>query len=211
MTDQRPIASECTKYIIATTVINTRLDQVTEDYCLIDDVQEGFRRNRSTRRQLTKLRTILEQHSKDKSQSVVLYLDIKNAFNAVNHRAVLALLEGYGFHPTDVDLFRRMYDGRFISVGNSFGETAACFLRRGVFQGDAPSPKIFTLAFDPVHKMVQASGRGCTVTDLQHPAGSSGFADDTFFTLVVLTRSRPCELSLIPSRHSLLGWVCSST
>ena len=179
MTDQRPIASECTKYIIATTVINTRLDQVTEDYCLIDDVQEGFRRNRSTRRQLTKLRTILEQHSKDKSQSVVLYLDIKNAFNAVNHRAVLALLEGYGFHPTDVDLFRRMYDGRFISVGNSFGETAACFLRRGVFQGDAPSPKIFTLAFDPVHKMVRASGRGCTVTGLEHPAGSSGFADDT--------------------------------
>ncbi|NBO66976.1 MAG: hypothetical protein EBU88_19385, partial [Acidobacteria bacterium] len=182
-----------------------------EDYCLIDDVQEGFRRNRSTRRQLTKLRTILEQHSKDKSQSVVLYLDIKNAFNAVNHRAVLALLEGHGFHPTDVDLFRRMYDGRFISVGNSFGETAACFLRRGVFQGDAPSPKIFTLAFDPVHKMVRASGRGCTVTGLEHPAGSSGFADDTILHTGGPDSIPACKFLLIPSRHSLLGWVCSST
>jgi ribonuclease HI len=179
MHDQRPIASECTKYSIFTTVVNSLLDQATEDHCLIDDAQEGFRRHRSTRRQLSKLRTILEQHSKEKSQSVVLYLDIKNAFNAVNHRAVLALLEGYGFHPADVDLFRRMYNGRFISVGNAFGETAACFLRRGVFQGDAPSPKIFTLAFDPVHKMVRASGRGCTVAGLKHPAGSSGFADDT--------------------------------
>jgi hypothetical protein len=34
---------------------------------------------------------------------VVLFLDIKNAFNAVNHRAIFSLLEAYGFHKVDVD------------------------------------------------------------------------------------------------------------
>ena len=179
MWDQRPIANLCVKYIIYTTVMNRRLDQATEDYRLIDDVQEGFRRNRSTRRQLIKLRTVLEQHCRDKSQSVILYLDIKNAFNAVNHRAALTLLKAYGFHQEDVNLFRRMFEGRFIMVGNSFGKSAACFLRRGLFQGDTPSPLIFILSFDPVHQIVRATKRGCTVTGLDYPTGSGGFADDT--------------------------------
>ncbi len=87
----------------------------------------------------------------DKSQSVVLFLDIENAFNAVNHRAIFSLLEAYGFNEVDVDFSRQMYSGKFFSVGNAFSESAACFLRRGVFQGDTPSPNIFNLAFDPAH------------------------------------------------------------
>jgi Reverse transcriptase (RNA-dependent DNA polymerase) len=110
---------------------------------------------------------------------VVLYLDIKNAFNAVNHRAIFELLEAYGFHEVDVDLFRRMYKGRILSVHNVLGEPAACFLRRGVFQGDSPSPTIFNLSFDPTHKMIRASGRGCSAFGTDGPMGSSGFADDT--------------------------------
>jgi hypothetical protein len=97
----------------------------------------------------------------DKSQSVVLFLDIKNAFNAVNHRAVFSLLEAYGFNKIDVDLFHQMYSGKFLSVGNIHGESTACFPRRGVFQGDTPSPNIFNLAFDSTHKMVRACGLGC--------------------------------------------------
>ena len=179
MTDERPIACECSKYIIATTIYNDRLSRVMEDCQLLDDAQEGFRRHRNTKRQISKLQGLLAQQCRDKSQSVVLFLDIKNAFNAVNHRAIFSLLEAYGFHKVDVDFFRRMYSGKFLSVVNTFGESAACFLRRGVFQGDTPSPNIFNLALDPTHKMVRASGRGCLAPGMDGPSGSSGFADDT--------------------------------
>ena len=179
MTDQRPIAAECTKFIISTTILNDRLNRAVEDYQLLDDAQEGFRRHRSTRRQLSKLQGLLAQQRDSKSQSVVLFLDIKNAFNAINHRAIFAVLEAYGFHPVDVGLFRRIYQGRFLSVCNAFGETAACFLRRGVLQGDSPSPTIFSLTNDPIHKMVRASGRGCPAPGMDGPSGTSGFADDT--------------------------------
>jgi len=179
MSEQRPIAGECTKFLIFTTVLTCSLNRVVEDYQLLDDAQEGFRRHRSTRRQLSKLHGILAQQRENKSQSVVLFLDIKNAFNAINHRAIFAILEAYGFHPDDVELFRRIYKGRFLSVCNAFGETAACFLRRGVFQGDPPSPTLFDLTNDPVHKTVRASGRGCPALGLDGPSGSSGFADDT--------------------------------
>ena len=132
-------ACECSKYIIATTIYNDRLSRVMEDFQLLDDAQEGFRRHRSTKRQVSKLQGLLAQQCRDKSQSVVLFLDIKNAFNAVNHRAIFSFLEAYGFNKVDVDFFRQMYSGKFFSVGNTFGESAACFLRRGVFQGDRTS------------------------------------------------------------------------
>ena len=160
MTDQRPIAGECTKFIISTTILNDRLNRAVEDYQLLDDAQEGFRRHRSTRRQLSKLQGLLAQQRENRSQSVVLFLDIKNAFNAINHRAIFAVLEAYGFHPVDVALFRRIYQGRFLSVCNAFGETAACFLRRGVFQGDSPSPTIFNP--DPQNGPSEWSWMSCT-------------------------------------------------
>ena len=55
MTDERPITCECSKYIIATTIYNDRLSRVMEDFQLLDDAQEVFRRHRSTKHQVSKL------------------------------------------------------------------------------------------------------------------------------------------------------------
>ena len=38
---------------------------------------------------------------------------------------------------------------------------------------------MFILTFDPFHKMVRASGRGCYIPALNSPTGSSPFADDS--------------------------------
>jgi hypothetical protein len=64
----------------------------------------------------------------------MLYLDIKNAFNAVNQRAIFYVFEAYCFPEKDLDLIQRMYSKSFLTIQNSFGGTAAIVLRRGVFQ-----------------------------------------------------------------------------
>ena len=90
MPEFRPVACLCTKYVLFVSIVDERMNHTTdlEDYQLNDDTQEGFHRNRSTKRRFGKLNSILaEQHRRKESLSVVLYLDIKNAFNAVNHRA----------------------------------------------------------------------------------------------------------------------------
>ena len=57
---------------------------------LIDDAQEGFRQGRSTKRHLAKLHCILaDQCRKKEGISVLLYLDIVNAFNSPTHRAIV--------------------------------------------------------------------------------------------------------------------------
>ena len=47
-----------------------------------------------------------EQLRRKHGLSIVLYLDIKNAFNVVNHRAVYHVLEAKSFHEADITLFR---------------------------------------------------------------------------------------------------------
>jgi len=176
----RPVASICTKFIILLKIVDTRLDHVTEDYVLLDDAQEGFRQGRSTKRQVAKLQCMLaDQRWKKLGTSVLLYLDIVNAFNSPNHRAIFSILEAKGFPLADIALFRRMYSGSFLVMVNQFGMTAACFLSRGFPQGATPSPRVFNLLFDPVHSIARASGRGWKLQGSSVPSSTSGFADDT--------------------------------
>jgi hypothetical protein len=180
MTEFRPIACICTKYSLLLSIVAERTSHAAEDWGLLDDAQEGFRRNRSTKRQLGKLHSIFaEQRRRKLSLSVVIYLDIKNAFNAVNHRAVYHILEAKGFPAADISLLRRLYTSSFLVMSNQFGRSAACKLSRGVPQGAPPSPIVFSAVIDPIHSIVRNCKRGCTLHGSIAPTGSSGFADDS--------------------------------
>jgi hypothetical protein len=48
MSDFRPIGCICTKYSLLLFIVDQRLNDVTEDYGLVNDKQEGFRRHTST-------------------------------------------------------------------------------------------------------------------------------------------------------------------
>ena len=180
MPEFRPVACICTKFVLVLSITDKRMDHTTEDYKLIEDAQEGFRRGRSTKRQLGKLHNILtEQRRRKDSLSVILYLDIKNAFNAVNHRAVFFILEAKGFPEEDLAFFRRMYTGSFLVMVNHFGRSAACVLSRGMPQGSPPSPRVFNTTYDPFNAIIRHCRRGCTLQGLIDPTGSDVFADDS--------------------------------
>ena len=180
VTDYRPLALLCSKFSLYLKIMDVNLDHATEDYGLLDEAQEAFRRGRSTKRQLSKLHSILHHQRRRKaSLSVILYLDIKNAFNAVNHRAIFYILDACGFHEADVALFRRLYGGSSLVMSNKFGTSAACFLSRGVMQGAQPSPRTYILVIDPIHTLVRFCNRCRPAADHLELSGSGGFADDT--------------------------------
>ena len=179
MTEFRPVGKPCANFVIFSIVIDRNLCRSKEEYKTVAEVQEGFRANRSTKRQITKLQCLIERSRRRRTISVMLYLDIKNAFNAINHRAMLEVLRACGYPEQDVELFRRMYAGTFLTVTNQFGISAACFLLRGVLQGAPTSPNVFNVAFNPIHVLVQACKRGCAPLAGSEPMGTSGFCDDT--------------------------------
>jgi hypothetical protein len=59
---------------------------------------------------------------------------------------VYKTFEAYGVPKQDIELVKRMQEGSWYSVSNSFGETAACELRKGVKQGCPLSPPTFLSA-----------------------------------------------------------------
>jgi len=75
--------------------------------------------------------------------------------NAINRT-----LEAYGVPEADIELLTRMQAGSWYSVMNSFGETAACAIEKGMKQGDPPSPAKYVTFKDPLLRMLSASGCG---------------------------------------------------
>jgi hypothetical protein len=176
--DFRGIACICTKLSLFLKIMDMRLDRITEDYGLIDDAQEGFRRCRNTMRQLSKLYSLLAEQRRRGVISAQLFLDLVNAFNSPNHSSIFFILRAKGFHEADIALFSQLYKGSFLVMVNTFGSSAACFLMRGFHQGAQPSPRAFNLLVDPLHAILRWCQRGCTVLSVL-PTGTSGFADDT--------------------------------
>ncbi len=90
-----PVASICVKFAIFMDIVNTRLARPLEDHGLLEDAQEAFCKDHSTQRQLCKLKYLLAAQRKleAKSLSVMLFLDIKNTFNSMNHRAIFHIMK----------------------------------------------------------------------------------------------------------------------
>ncbi len=122
VTEFRPVASICTKLIVLLDIIYKRTSRFMESHELLEDEQEAFRTGRSTQRQLFKLQCFLEDQRNARHPVVLLYLDIKNAFNAMNHRALFRIMELCDYPAADIALFQHMYQGIFLFLGNPFGD-----------------------------------------------------------------------------------------
>ncbi len=154
-----------------------------ERHELLEDVQEALGKCCSMQQQLFKLQSFLEDQRNSKHPVVLLYLDIKNAFNAMNHCALFHIMELCGFSATDIALFQHMYKGTLLFHGNPFGNSAVCYLARGAPQGAAPSTLVFKFnqAFNPVHVIARMCGRCGAIYD-PTPAAPVALQMAQFFT-----------------------------
>mmetsp|Transcript_30072 Transcript_30072/g.61932 ORF Transcript_30072/g.61932 Transcript_30072/m.61932 type:complete len:273 (+) Transcript_30072:1059-1877(+) len=83
-------------------VINSRLTCMAEENSLLETEQEGGRRNRSTVRQLQRLRWNLDDAKRRGKQLYVLFIDTTNAFCSINHKVMWSILRAYGIPELDV-------------------------------------------------------------------------------------------------------------
>ncbi len=109
----RPVASICAKFSIFIRLhgtVNTRLARLLEDHGLLEDVQEAFLRVKDcrTQRQLCKLQGLFAAQHEAKSLSVMLFLDIKKAFNAINHRTIFHVMKLCWLPEDDIVLFQSL-------------------------------------------------------------------------------------------------------
>ena len=169
------------------------MSDFAHDYSILSDLQEGFRRNRSTARQLQRMVSVVCDASSGKSDLFALYIDFHNAFNTVDHHLLFRIMADLGFPVDAVAVIRDLWTGctSTVRVG-AHGTTPPIPVCRGVLQGSTLSPLLFIIMLEPLMRWLKVGGRGYQFTCLDDAdtrlrcsLSSPGFADD----LALLTSS----------------------
>ena len=171
----RPVCLLDTVYKVLSGILTDRLYRLCEKHGLLDPSQEGFRRLRSTQRQVQGLHWAIEEKARRGASLYLAFLDFDSAFNSPDHEGLWRWLRELNI--PDVDLLQALYRQAHYVADLPYGRSAPVYLTRGSKQGDKLSPLLFSLLFNALLLALKASGVGVrVVSGLRSPA--RGFADD---------------------------------
>jgi hypothetical protein len=183
----RPIGLNNTMGKLWTAMTTTAIASFAEQLGILSAAQEGFRAHRSTHRQILNLIHDIEDAALYKQDLYAAFFDFKSAFNMVDHDKLLCIMFDLGF-PTDaIDVVRSIYTEARTHITHHNMEGPGIPISRGTIQGDTLSPLLFLIFIEPLHRWLQAGGRGyrqgCLANQPalqeQFNTGSLGYADDT--------------------------------
>ena len=111
-----------------------------EKHKVICENQFGFRENRTTEHVLLKVITQCFDNAKDKYHSYLIMLDIRKAFDTVNHELLFSKLYHYGIRGIAYKLIHSYLNNRsqFVNINNKFSKKL--IIKYGVPQGSNLGP-----------------------------------------------------------------------
>ena len=114
-----------------------------EDNALLPDCQFGFRRNRSTQDAASILACDLAKSKDNGSWSGSVFLDVRKAFDTVDHDLLLRKLSLKGVNGIALKWLTSYLSNRFQVVQVAGCSSRKCQIRRGVPQGSKLGPLLF--------------------------------------------------------------------
>ena len=141
----------------------------------LSDMQAGFRKGRGCRDNITILvmtvNYLLESAGNDiASQGIITYIDFTAAFDSISHSYLLNALKEYGVPLKYCRIVKAIYNSAAVRVrqqepGGSRSYSRNISIKRGVIQGDIPSPVCFLVALDKLLKDHGALGSGLIIRE----------------------------------------------
>ena len=148
----------------------------------MSEPQESFRQHRSCARQLQYLKLLLEGAKLHHKNICIAMLDIKSAFDTVDHTCLFRILQGLGIPLDAIAVIKDLHMQATTSILTGQCQTQPIRLCRGTIQGDTLSPLLFILYMEPLLRWLQLNDRGyrcasCSPTS-PHYANVLAAADD---------------------------------
>eukprot|EP00961_Rhodomonas_salina_P299394 3938899-Rhodomonas_salina.1 len=174
MSNQRPVCCARTVYKLVSYFVTSRMTRMLKHYGVTENVQEGFRSQRSCQRQASRYVDILDDARRNKKRLYSLYIDWGNAFNSIDQDVLWRAMRLAGFNQSDVEIVSELYRDSSFAVENPFGTTAALPCKCWVKQGDVVSPALFSLAMNILLLQLAKRGGGYFHSSGEHTNDDAG-------------------------------------
>lgn len=144
-------------------VIEKRLSDWSERTGAIVDEQGGFRRGRGTPDQIYLLREIISSRTERGLPTLVTYIDVRKAYDTVWREGSYVRLHESGIRGKVWRQLQAMGDGLRSRIRLPFGETEWFEVRRGVAQGAAESPWLYSNFINGLAVELKERGLGVVI------------------------------------------------
>ena len=165
-TNYRPVSLLPQFSKILEKLFNNRLEKFLEMNELLVEGQYGFRNSRSTSMAIAQLIEELTNANDEKKYTVGVFIDLKKAFDTIDHTILLKKLEHYGIRGVAHSWLKSYLQFRQQFVHINDCDSDLLYVKCGVPQGSILGPKLFILYINDI----------CNVTDMLN---FILFADDT--------------------------------
>jgi len=209
MKNYMPIGLANTLLKLYTMTLTEAFGDVLEAEGLLNTAQEGFRRQRSTIRQLRRIINAIDDAHISQQNLYILYVDFSSAFNMVNHQKLYKIMTDLGMPQSFIRAVQSIYATCSTTIHTPAGPTRSIRVTRGTIQGDCLSPLLFLIYIEPLLRWLQVGGRGyrygcLTPEQNQHlHTAHATFADD----LAMLTGTHQKMGTQVSKLNSYGDWA----
>ena len=145
--------------------------------------QYGFRAQRSTIHPIFVLRRAMEWSNMTSRPLNLLFLDWKQAFDSLDHTAMMSALERFGLPPNICKLIASLYESPTFTVQGRSDHTALGTVSSGIRQGCPLSPYLFIIVLSVIFQDLDArlleKGIPTNTWSEGNPIYDLEYADDT--------------------------------
>ena len=149
-TNYRPVSLLPQFSKILEKIFNNRLDSFIEKKCILGECQYGFRNSRSTYMALMDLIENICESIDKKKYVMGIFIDLKKAFDTIDHNILLNKLYHYGIRGISNDWIKSYLENRkqFVQYDDAISDYKEILC--GVPQGSILGPKLFILYINDI-------------------------------------------------------------
>ena len=132
-------------------IVNMRIEQKLDTN--LSETQFGFVAKRGTRDAIALLKIIIQRALNVNREIITCFVDYEKAFDRVNHKYLIAILQKYNIDDKDIKIIKNLYEEQTANVKID-GEYSKrrCNIKRGVRQGCPLSPRLFNIYAEEIMK-----------------------------------------------------------